>query len=266
MKNTVSNQSTLRHGGVKQGFTLIELLVVIAIIAILAAILLPALNSARERGRSASCMSNLKQLGQSWKFYQDANDEYCPGGYYKGYYSAYAPNNTRWFEQFEKDGILAKDVTRCASSPNWEFNSSNLNYGILVNIWGYYDNQITLAATKGNFKNPSRMACFMDSMPSQNRVDMGMSSTSFGDSVHLWYTYPQLAGLAGVGSNPGIEFRHNFGINVVLLDGHAEFKNTTQVRNPCGIAAEYDDKVESGKWDMRPCHGTGGNESGSCIN
>jgi len=56
------------------GFTLIELLVVIAIIAILMAILMPALNRAREQGRRSVCLSNLKQLTLAWSLYADDYD------------------------------------------------------------------------------------------------------------------------------------------------------------------------------------------------
>ena len=62
----------------KRKFTLIELLVVIAIIAILAAMLLPALSAARERARSASCISNLKNIGLALRMYADSNKGYYP--------------------------------------------------------------------------------------------------------------------------------------------------------------------------------------------
>jgi prepilin-type N-terminal cleavage/methylation domain-containing protein/prepilin-type processing-associated H-X9-DG protein len=65
----------------KSGFTLIELLVVIAIIAILAAILFPVFAQARDRARSASCISNLKQMGLAWMMYTQDYDELFPNAY-----------------------------------------------------------------------------------------------------------------------------------------------------------------------------------------
>ena len=81
MKKTCPGHSFAVRGndgqiGSRSFFTLIELLVVIAIIAILAAMLMPALQQARERGRSAFCVSNLKTLGNALQMYGNDNNGY----------------------------------------------------------------------------------------------------------------------------------------------------------------------------------------------
>ncbi|BDI33146.1 hypothetical protein CCAX7_51970 [Capsulimonas corticalis] len=95
------------------GFTLIELLVVIAIIAILSAILFPVFAQAREKARSISCLSNLKQIGVAFLQYNQDSDEYFPGLYQGNWNSS----TGRWMDSIQPY-IKSTQVFNCPSDSN----------------------------------------------------------------------------------------------------------------------------------------------------
>jgi prepilin-type N-terminal cleavage/methylation domain-containing protein/prepilin-type processing-associated H-X9-DG protein len=100
-----------------RAFTLIELLVVIAIIAILAALLLPVLARAKEEGRRANCVSNLRQLTICWEMYADDNQ------------GLLAPNN--WIDYAGVGGGFNRSVSWCNGDAQTDTTTANIQTGLL---------------------------------------------------------------------------------------------------------------------------------------
>ncbi len=201
-------------------FTLIELLVVIAIIAILAALLLPALSNAREFAKRASCANNVKSVWSGVSAYVDDYNEWFPSYDYLS-----APNPRFWysFTEYYVTGdnypltinSCRANFWRCPSNPlsdqkSWGWN--DLPYGYNVNL-GYFlrDGTPAMAGCQkvriAEVVNPS--GCILAG-------DGGGSSTG----TYRSYLAPSWAVPGNL---------HGGGCNLAFVDGHLEWRSQTSI-------------------------------------